>query len=94
MSRILLWAIRAYQFVLSPWVGTSCRYWPTCSEYSTEAITRFGALRGGWLTLARLGRCHPYGRGGVDPVPSGFHWQCRCEDDGKAAQAHVALRIE
>lgn len=75
MKTVLLALIRAYQFLLSPWVGGSCRYWPTCSEYAREAIERFGALRGGWLMTTRLARCHPYGRGGVDPVPEQFRWR-------------------
>lgn len=78
MKRVLLAAIRAYQFLLSPWVGGSCRFWPTCSEYAREAIDRHGALRGGWMTIARLARCHPYGAGGVDPVPERFRWRCWC----------------
>jgi hypothetical protein len=69
MKSFLLALIRAYQYVLSPWVGGSCRYWPTCSEYAREAIVTHGAAYGSWLALRRLARCHPYGRGGVDPVP-------------------------
>jgi putative membrane protein insertion efficiency factor len=78
MRHVLLALLRAYQYLLSPWIGGSCRYWPTCSEYSREAIETHGALRGTWLTLGRLGRCHPYGRGGVDPVPEVFGWRCAC----------------
>lgn len=78
---LLLALLRAYRFFLSPWIGGSCRYWPTCSEYSREAIEKHGALRGSWLTLGRVGRCHPYGRGGVDPVPESFHWRCACGAD-------------
>lgn len=75
---LLLALIRAYRYLLSPWVGTSCRFWPTCSAYSMEAIERHGALRGSWMTLARIARCHPYGTGGVDPVPEQFRWRCWC----------------
>lgn len=78
LKAVALALLRVYQYVLSPWVGGACRYWPTCSEYSHEAIERFGALRGGWLTAGRLARCHPYGRGGVDPVPEPFRWRCVC----------------
>jgi putative membrane protein insertion efficiency factor len=92
LSRVLLLALRAYQFLLSPWIGGSCRYWPSCSEYSAEAIRRFGALRGIWLTAARLGRCHPYAQGGVDPVPARFQWRCRCAVDGKAPHAPGQFR--
>ena len=76
IKTILIAAIRAYRFVFSPWLGNACRYWPTCSEYSMQAIESHGALRGGWMTLARLARCHPYGAGGVDPVPLQFSWRC------------------
>ncbi|MEX2600526.1 MAG: membrane protein insertion efficiency factor YidD [Balneolaceae bacterium] len=66
---ILVWLVRIYQAVISPWLGPSCRYTPTCSEYMIEAISREGALRGGWAGLKRIGRCHPWGGSGYDPVP-------------------------
>lgn len=69
MSRILLALIRLYQLLLSPWLGRQCRFVPTCSQYATEAIQRHGAARGTWLTVCRLGRCHPGCAGGHDPVP-------------------------
>lgn len=80
MRALMLAALRVYRVVLSPWMGGQCRYWPTCSEYSQQAIEQHGALRGAWLTLGRLLRCHPYGRGGVDPVPATFH--------GRGQQGH------
>lgn len=83
VSRVLLAVIRAYQFLLSPWIGGSCRYWPTCSEYAREAIEVHGAARGSYLAARRLARCHPRGRGGVDPVPEAFAWRCRCEPGAK-----------
>lgn len=61
--------IRLYQCTLSPMLGPACRFEPTCSEYAIEAIRRFGILRGSWLALRRLGRCHPFHAGGYDPVP-------------------------
>ena len=61
--------IRFYRLVFSPWVGRSCRYDPTCSAYALEALKKHGGLKGGWLTLKRLGRCHPWGGMGVDDVP-------------------------
>lgn len=61
--------IRLYQLAISPLLGPNCRYAPSCSEYAREAIARFGPLRGGWLALRRLGRCHPWGGSGYDPVP-------------------------
>lgn len=81
MKHLLIAAIRAYQFLLSPWVGGSCRFWPTCSDYASEAIERHGALRGGWMTIARIARCHPHGGGGVDRVPEQFRWRCWCGHD-------------
>jgi putative membrane protein insertion efficiency factor len=77
----LLGLIRAYQYLVSPWVGGACRYWPTCSEYAREAIERHGAMKGGWMMLTRLARCHPYGSGGVDPVPDQFRLRCWCQDE-------------
>ena len=91
MKTLLLALLRAYQYLLSPWIGGSCRVWPTCSEYSREAIETHGAARGTYLTLARLARCHPYGAGGVDPVPAQFRWRCWCAGDcGPAAAAEPA----
>lgn len=66
---ILALPVRAYRLLLSPWVGHHCRYTPTCSAYALEALSRHGALRGGWLALRRLSRCHPWGGMGVDDVP-------------------------
>jgi putative membrane protein insertion efficiency factor len=69
MRVVLLTTIRAYRFLLSPWLGQHCRFYPTCSSYALTAIERFGVLRGGWLSVLRLLRCHPWHAGGVDPVP-------------------------
>lgn len=80
MRALLLALLRAYQFLLSPWIGGSCRYWPTCSEYAREAIETHGAGRGSYMALARLARCHPYSAGGVDPVPMRFRWRCWCAE--------------
>ena len=66
---LLLGLIRVYQLALSPWLGTQCRYEPTCSKYAAEALERHGVTRGAWLAAKRLGRCHPWGRSGYDPVP-------------------------
>lgn len=67
--RLLILAVRAYQVVLSPIFGGACRYYPSCSVYAIEALERHGVLRGGWLALRRIGRCHPFRPGGFDPVP-------------------------
>ncbi len=69
MRAVIIAAIRAYQVVLSPLMPASCRYQPTCSEYAITAVRRFGALRGTWVAARRLGRCHPFGSHGYDPVP-------------------------
>ncbi len=69
MRRLVQALIRAYQLIVSPWLGPRCRFYPSCSHYAHEAIGRFGALRGGWLALRRLGRCHPWHPGGIDMVP-------------------------
>ncbi len=69
MTRLMLLVIRAYRYLLSPWWGNQCRFDPTCSEYAMQAIEEHGALRGSWLALRRLGKCHPWHRGGFDPVP-------------------------
>ncbi|MFT4256044.1 MAG: membrane protein insertion efficiency factor YidD [Pseudoxanthomonas sp.] len=70
VGRFLIALLRAYKRFLSPLLGQRCRFAPSCSEYAMEAIARFGALKGGWLSARRLGRCHPLHPGGHDPVPS------------------------
>jgi putative membrane protein insertion efficiency factor len=69
MKRALIFALRGYQYTLRPMLGSHCRFYPSCSDYSMQAIERHGALRGAWLTVRRVGRCHPYHPGGFDPVP-------------------------
>ena len=69
MQRLLTAVIRAYQVLLSPVLGANCRFHPSCSQYARVAIERHGALRGGWLAIRRVGRCHPFHQGGMDPVP-------------------------
>ena len=69
MSRIVLALIRFYQLAISLWLPPRCRYQPTCSQYAIEAVQKHGAFKGGWLALRRIGRCHPWGSSGYDPVP-------------------------
>lgn len=69
LSSILLLLVKVYQVTLSPLLGQSCRYTPTCSAYMVEAIKKHGAFKGGWLGIKRIARCHPWGGHGHDPVP-------------------------
>lgn len=69
MGKIIIGLVRGYQLLLSPLLGNNCRFQPTCSHYMIEAITRFGVIRGSWLGIRRISRCHPWHEGGIDPVP-------------------------
>ena len=69
MKKIFLVIIRAYQLVLSPFLGQHCRFTPSCSQYASEAISKYGAARGSWLGFKRIIRCQPFCEGGHDPVP-------------------------
>ncbi len=69
MERFLLALIKAYRYGLSPLLGPSCRFFPSCSEYAVQAISKYGAGHGGWLAMKRILRCHPWHPGGYDPVP-------------------------
>jgi uncharacterized protein len=70
MQRALAALVRAYRFFLSPWLGSSCRFTPTCSVYALQALEAHGAAAGAYLAAARIARCHPWCDGGHDPVPS------------------------
>ena len=68
-ANILILLIKIYQYTLSPFIGRNCRYTPTCSNYGIEAIRKYGAIKGGWLTIKRVASCNPWGGSGYDPVP-------------------------
>ena len=69
MRKLVILPIQFYRYAISPLMASHCRFYPSCSCYALEAIEHHGALRGGWLTVRRLGRCHPWNHGGYDPVP-------------------------
>jgi len=69
MKKLLIALLRAYQYAISPLLGRSCRYFPSCSEYAVDAVQKYGAIKGGWLGAKRVCRCHPWHPGGYDPVP-------------------------
>lgn len=68
-ARLLLTPVYIYRYFLSPLLGVKCRFAPTCSSFTIEAVEKHGALRGGWLAVKRISRCHPFGGSGYDPVP-------------------------
>jgi uncharacterized protein len=69
IGKIFIALIRFYQYAISPYLAPACRFTPTCSHYGVESVKKHGAFKGGWLTLKRIGRCHPWGGSGYDPVP-------------------------
>lgn len=69
MKKLILALVRFYQKVISPIKGPTCRFYPVCSQYAYTAIARFGVIKGGWLALKRILKCHPFHPGGFDPVP-------------------------
>ena len=73
MRKLLIGLIQVYRYLLSPVLGPSCRYLPTCSQYAQEAIEIHGVFRGSWLAIKRVGSCHPWHEAGYDPVPGSEH---------------------
>jgi putative membrane protein insertion efficiency factor len=69
MRHVFIALVRLYQILISPLLGSNCRFTPTCSAYSIEALQKHGAWKGGWLAIKRISRCHPWGGDGYDPVP-------------------------
>jgi putative membrane protein insertion efficiency factor len=80
--------IRAYQIFVSPFLPAHCRYWPTCSVYAMKAVREHGALSGGWLAARRVGRCHPWGGSGYDPVPE-IQGRAATNDEDAAATSRL-----
>ncbi|WCR03667.1 membrane protein insertion efficiency factor YidD [Paracoccus saliphilus] len=76
LAQLFALPVRAYRLIASPWVGHGCRFQPTCSAYALDALKHHGAIRGGWLTIRRIARCHPWGGEGFDPVPGGGDHHC------------------
>jgi putative membrane protein insertion efficiency factor len=73
ISGLMITTIKAYRLLISPWFGAACRFTPSCSSYTQEAILRHGPVRGVWLGARRIARCHPWGGSGYDPVPAPRH---------------------
>ncbi|MCV6612834.1 MAG: membrane protein insertion efficiency factor YidD [Amphritea sp.] len=84
IRRALIFLIRIYQYMISPFLGQNCRFYPTCSAYTLEAIETHGIVKGLWLSIKRIGKCHPYHPGGVDPVPPAKHQTCGCSTENSA----------
>jgi putative membrane protein insertion efficiency factor len=93
LSRLLAWPLLAlvglYRLLISPWLGNNCRFDPSCSAYAVEALREYGAFRGTWLAIKRIGRCHPWGASGYDPVPR----DADQEDEGVLAAATAAVFV-
>jgi len=83
IQSFLIALVRGYRLMLSPWLGSACRFEPTCSAYALQALEQHGAARGGYMTLRRLARCHPWCKGGHDPVPPALFTFLTSSNTGK-----------
>ncbi|MGH3493981.1 MAG: membrane protein insertion efficiency factor YidD [Sciscionella sp.] len=81
---VLMGLLIGYRAVMSPLYGDVCRYYPSCSAYALAAVRRYGGVKGSWLAVRRLMRCHPWAAGGLDPVPSPYRWWGRADADSSA----------
>ena len=81
MCRLFIGIIKLYQMLISPLLGPNCRFHPTCSHYAIEAIAKHGVLKGGYLSVRRLIKCHPLHKGGLDPVPETSDKQCNIDEN-------------
>ena len=88
-SRLLVVLLTGYRRFISPLLGPTCRYYPSCSAYALEAVQLHGALRGSWLTVRRLSRCHPFHAGGIDPVPGSDWAQASTETGPEVVSSEV-----
>jgi uncharacterized protein len=88
-QQTLIGVVKAYRLFLSPWLGSACRFEPTCSIYSIQALETHGAAKGSYLTLKRLGRCHPWCEGGADAVPTHFSLFSRFPNDSSKVNPKV-----
>jgi putative membrane protein insertion efficiency factor len=86
------WLIVGYRYTLSPMLGPCCRFYPTCSAYALEALQEHGLVRGSWLALKRIARCHPWHQGGVDPVPCAHSHGADSHGAESMERAHVQRR--
>lgn len=81
LMKVMIGCVRVYQYTLSPLLGPRCRFWPSCSSYTIEAIQVHGPIKGGWMAIRRIVKCHPGNPGGMDPVPGGRSEQLCREDE-------------
>ena len=94
LARILISIVRFYQTAISPWTPSACRYTPTCSSYAIGAIETHGVTRGGWLALRRIGRCHPWGGHGYDPVPPAAGHESIADSSGSSEGINPLERMD